>query len=122
MSQCHAFSVGEERKHSAHTDTCREVGGFFVPLLVETIGGWSEKASNTITSIGRFIDQCLGSNSEETMRHLFQRLLISLWKGNSAMWLARSPPPLLLLMVSYNNNNNNNYYYYYYYYRFSERK
>ena len=71
MFQGHALFVGEERKHSAHTDTCREVGVSFVPLLVETIGGWSEKASNTITSIGRLIGQRLDSNSEDTRCHLF---------------------------------------------------
>ena len=65
----------------------------FVPLLVETIGGWIEKASHTITSIGRLLGQRLRFNVGDTTRHLFQRLSISLWKGNSAMWLSRSPTP-----------------------------
>ena len=94
MSQGHALSVGEYRKHSAHSDTCREVGVSFVPLLVETIGGWSEMASQTITSNGRLLGQRLGSNSEDTIRHLFKRLSISLWRGDSTMWLARFPTPL----------------------------
>ena len=94
MSQGHALSVGEDRKHSAHSDACREVGVSFVPLLVETIGGWSEMASQTITSNGRLLGQRLGSNSEDTIRHLFKRLSISLWRGDSTMWLARFPTPL----------------------------
>ena len=52
MFQGHALSVGEEHKLSAHADICQGVGVSFVPLLVETIVGWSEKASHTITSIG----------------------------------------------------------------------
>ena len=94
MSQGHALSVGEYLKHSSHSDACQEVGVSFVPLLVETIGGWSEMASQTITSIGHLLGQCLGLNSEDTIRHLFQFLSISLWWGNSPMWLAHSPTSL----------------------------
>ena len=94
MSKGHALSVGEYHKHSAHSDACREVGVSFVPLLVETISGWSEMASQTITSIGCLLGQCLRSNSEDTIHHLFQCLSISLWRGNSTMWLARSTTPL----------------------------
>ena len=71
MSKGHALSVGEYHKHSAHSDACREVGVSFVPLLVETIGGWSEKASQTITSIDSLLGQRLGSNSEDTTHHFF---------------------------------------------------
>ena len=74
---------------------------------METIGGWSEKASHTITLIGRLLGQCLGSNSEDTTSHLFQCLSRSLYGG---VILPRGslvpPPPLLLLMVSYNSYNN----------------
>ena len=108
MSQGHILSVREDCKHSTHSDDCREVGTSFVPLLMEIIGGWSEMASQTIISIGRLLGQCLGSNSEDTTHHLFQRLSIFLWWGNLTMWFARSPTLLFLLMVSYNNYNNNN--------------
>ena len=99
------------RGRSQDSDACREVGVSFVSLLVETIGGWSEIASQTITSIGHLHGKYQGSNLEDTTRHLFQCLSISLWWGNSTMWVTRSPTPFLLLMVSYNtikNNNNDN--------------
>ena len=91
MSQGHALSVGEYRKHSTRSDACRKIGVSFVPLLVKTIGGWSEMASQTITSIGRLLGWCLGSNPEDTIRHLFQCLSIFLWWDNLTMWLTRSP-------------------------------
>ena len=95
MSQGHALSVGAEHKRSVHSDACREVGVSFAPLLVETIDCWSEKASHTITSIGCLLGQHLGSNAR---RHHTPPLPTSIYlsmKGNSAMWLARSPTPSL---------------------------
>ena len=94
MSQGHALSVGEGCKHSAHSDAYQEVDLSFVPLVVETIGRWSEMASQTITSIGHLLGQSLGFIFEDITCQLFQCLSISLWRGNSTMWLARSPTPL----------------------------
>ena len=116
MSQSHTLSLREDRK---------------TQMLVERLGfpfshfggdyRWLEEiASQTITSIGHLQGKHQGSNLEDTTHHLFQCLSISLWWGNSTMWLTRSPTPFFLLMVSYNNykkiitmimiiiNNNNN--------------
>ena len=87
----HALTVGEERKMAAHAEDCRSVGVSFVPLVVESLGGWSQEASHTISSIGRLQGQRLGIPPSETTRHLFQRLAISLWKGNATLWIRRLP-------------------------------
>ena len=92
------LSVGEECKHSADADACWEVGVSFVPLLVETIDDWSEKASHTITSIGRLLGLDPTPNtphvkSSNACRSVYGRVIL----------LCDSlapPPPLLLLMVS----------------------
>ena len=86
----HPLRVGEERKMVAHADACRSVGVHFVPIVAETLGGWSEGAIDT-TSIGRLQGQCLGIPPPDSTRHLFQRLSISLWKGNTALWIRRQP-------------------------------
>ena len=45
---------------AAHAESCRAVGVSFVPLVVETLGGWSKGAADALTSIGRLLGQRLG--------------------------------------------------------------
>ena len=44
LLQGHALMVGEERKMAAHAAPCQAVGVSFIPLVVEILGGWSERA------------------------------------------------------------------------------
>ncbi len=76
---------------AAHSDACRAAGILFVPLVVETLGGWSDEAIRTIRRIGRQQGQRLGIPPEEITRHLFQWLAISLWRGNATLWIRRQP-------------------------------
>ena len=86
-TQGHALQVGEQRKMAAHSEACRAVGVSFIPLVAETLGGWSEEAAR----IGRLLGQRSGSPPADTTRHLFQRLSVSLWRGNATLWLSRLP-------------------------------
>ena len=90
-TQGHALSVGEERKMVAHDEACQSVGVSFNPRVVETIGGWSDRAADTIRCFGRLLGQRLGIPSYDSTTHLFQRLSICLWKGNSTMWIRSTP-------------------------------
>ena len=92
----HALTVAEERKMAANSESCHALGINFIPLAVESLGGWSSEAIDTISSIGKLQGQCLGISPSETTRHLFQRLAIALWKGNATLWIRRQPsyPPL----------------------------
>ena len=93
--QGHALKVGEQRKMAAHGEECKEAGINFIPIVVETLGGWSIEAIQTIADIGRLQGQRLGITPGDSIRHLFQRLAISLWRGNATLWLNRfstSPP------------------------------
>ena len=40
---------------AAHAAPCQAVGVSFIPLVVETLSGWSERAADTLTSIGRLL-------------------------------------------------------------------
>ena len=84
-TQGHALVVGAERKLAAHVVACRAAGIAFVPLVVESLGGWSNEAADTITKIGRRQGQRLGVPPAESIRHLFQRCAIALWRGNASM-------------------------------------
>ena len=83
--QGHALQVGEDRKMhmAAHADACRAVGVVFVPLVMETLGGWCDEAIWTIRRIGRQQGQHLGIPPAESTRHLFQRL--------ATLWLCHQP-------------------------------
>ena len=70
-TQGHALVVGAERKLAAHAAACRAAGITFVPLVVESLGGWSNEAADTITKIGRLQGQRLGVPPAESIRHLF---------------------------------------------------
>ena len=83
----YALEIGEGWKMAAHAEECREIGITFVPLVVETLGGWCEGAVHTIRDIGKLQGLRLGISPAECTRHLFQRLAISLWKGNASLWL-----------------------------------
>ena len=87
----YALAVGEERKRASHAEACRSVGVSFIPLVVESLGGWSEEAVDTISSIGRLLGQRLGIPPSESVRHLFQRCAISLWRGNAPLWIRCYP-------------------------------
>ena len=88
----YALSICEERKMATHAASCREVGVSFIPLAVESLGGWSDLAAKTISRIGRLLGQKLGIPPSITSRQLFQRCSVSLWRGNAALWLHRFPP------------------------------
>ena len=90
-TQGHALTVGEERKMTAHAEACRSVGVTFIPLVAESIGGWSDGSVATIKSIGRLLGQRLGTPPADSITHLFQHLAICLWRGNASMWIRRMP-------------------------------
>ena len=87
-TQGHAVSVGEERKMAAQAEACCSVGMSFNHLVVESIGGWSDQAVNTIRSFGRLLGQKLGITPADSTTHLFQRLTIRLWMEISSLFLS----------------------------------
>ena len=88
----YALKVAEERKMAAHSTGCRDAGVAFVPLVAETLGGWSKEAVCQISRIGRLMGQRLNTPPAEATRHLFQRLSICLWKGDAVLWARWLPP------------------------------
>ena len=71
----HALAVGENRKMTVHASHCQAVGVSFVPLVIKSLGGWSDLAVKTLSSIGRLLGQRLGIPSD-SVRHLFSSVFI----------------------------------------------
>ena len=65
------------RKMTASFEACREQGIHFLPLPVETLGGWHKTAIDTVTKLARQLARHTGREEGETTRHLFQRLCVA---------------------------------------------
>ena len=67
----------------------------FVPLPMETLGGWHEVTVQEVKKMGSALARHTGADDSDTQRHLVQRLSILLIKGNAALLLNRVPnfPP-----------------------------
>ena len=89
-NQGHALLVAEKRKFPSYGATCQAVGITFIPLVIESLGGVSDMA-DTISSLGRLLGQRLGISPVESTRLLYQKLAISLWRGNASAWIHRCP-------------------------------
>ena len=53
----HSLLIAEERKFAAHGSACQAISISFIPLAIETLGGLSDTASNTISCFGRLLGQ-----------------------------------------------------------------
>ena len=63
----------------------------FLPVPVETLGGWHNTSVDQIRKIGRALARNTGQEENEAIRHLFQRLGVLLVKGNAALMISRVP-------------------------------
>ena len=54
----------------------------------------SEATTTSLSRIGRLLGQRLRVSPADSIRHLFQRCSVSLWRGNAALWLRRFPTGL----------------------------
>ena len=63
----------------------------FIPMPVETLGGWHEMAEQQVKKLGAALARQTGQEEADKVRHLFQRLSVLLVKGNAALFLNRLP-------------------------------
>ena len=87
----HAFNL----KMAKYDDRCAAESICFIPLAVDTFGGWHGAALDAIVKLGRQLARHLGKEEEEVTRQLRQRLSILLTRDNMAMLGSRTPtlPP-----------------------------
>ena len=63
----------------------------FVPLALESLGGWHEAAIREVKKLGGALARHSGAEKSTAIRHLFQRMSVLLVKGNSALIVNRVP-------------------------------
>ena len=87
----HALTHRYNEKMTKHGEPCRGAGMVFIPMPVETLGGWHEQSALQVKKIGSALARQTGQDESEAIRHLQQRLSVLLAKGNAALLLNRSP-------------------------------
>ena len=81
-------------KHSAvNAQNCRDQGVDFQPLVVETLGGWDPDALKFLKEIARIDARRWGKDEAIEIKQFFQRLSISLQRGNAALLIERDVEP-----------------------------
>ena len=70
---------------------CQAQGITFLPIVVESLGGWDERAVGEVKKLASALARNLGENEGETWRKTITRLSILLMKGNSALLSGRIP-------------------------------
>ena len=82
-------------KMAKYDDRCAAEGICFIPLAVDTFGGWQGAALDVLVKLGRQLARQLGKEEEEVTRQLRQRLSVLLTRDNVAMLGSRCPtlPP-----------------------------
>jgi hypothetical protein len=90
-----ALETAVRQKMTKSYDKCRQAGVEFIPLAVETLGGWDQDAISNIRKLGHHLARHSSTDDSSTIRHLFQRLSIFLQRGNAILLLGRRPnfPP-----------------------------
>ena len=87
----YALQQAFNRKCRQTREACEREGMVFIPLPVETLGGWHEAAIVQIKKMRKALANTNGQEENEAVRHLFQRLAVLLVKGNAALFINRIP-------------------------------
>ena len=74
-----------------YLEACEREGLSFIPLPVETLGGWHKSAVDQLRKLAKAQARTTGKEEDKSIRHLFQRLGVLLVKGNAALILNRIP-------------------------------
>ena len=87
----HAYNA----KMGKYDERCAAEGIAFVPLAVDTFGGWHGAALDVLSKLGRQVARQVGKEEEDGVRQLRQRVSVLLTRDNVAMLGSRSPdiPP-----------------------------
>ena len=87
----HALQFAFERKINGAAEDCRREGIAFLPLLVESFGGWHTAAEREVKKLGAALARHTGQEEGQATGHLWGRLGILLQRGNAALLANRIP-------------------------------
>ena len=85
------FCSDSERKINGAEEECRRQGIAFLPMVVETFGGWHPDAKREVKKLGAALARHTGQDETEATSHLWSRMSILLQRGNAAILGNRIP-------------------------------
>ena len=88
-----ASEAAKKRKCDRYATRCTAAGIDFVPLAVDTLGGWEPDALFHLKWIARNTGRRADVDPRTTTRHLLQKLSLLLQRGNAVLLAGRRPPP-----------------------------
>ena len=86
-----AVEHAHKAKLRKYEERCDAEAISFLPLAVDTFGGWHKVGLKTITRLGRQLARNLEKDEDEVVRHLRQRLGVLIVRDNAAMMASRHP-------------------------------
>ena len=86
-----ALEKAFKRKVEGAAQACQEQGISFLPVAVETLGGFHKVAVEQTQRIGAALSRHQGIEENIAIKQLFQRMSITLMRGNAAMIMSRRP-------------------------------
>ena len=72
----HALNTAYSRKMTQTGEACRRAGIVFIPLPMETLGGWHEQTVCQVKKLGYALARHTGQDENEAIRHFSQRLAV----------------------------------------------
>lgn len=88
-----------------YSDRCEAEGIEFIPLIVDTFGGWHKESLEVVSKLGRQVSRQTGKEEEEIVRQLRQRVAILLVRDNVNMFDSRTPSfPQAVIDADVDNN------------------
>ena len=86
-----ALSYAHARKMRGAEEDCRRQGIAFLPLAVESFGGWHQGAVREVKKLAAALARHSGQDEETAGRHSWGRLGMLLQRGNAAILGNRVP-------------------------------
>ena len=92
---CTARILGKRRSISKKLDKswqpCNLQGITFIPVAVESLGGWHKAAIAEVKKLGCAKARQMGEEESVEVQRLFQKLSVALMRGNCALLNNRAP-------------------------------
>ena len=80
-----------KRKVQGAAQACQEQGIAFLPIAMETLGGFHKVAAEQVKRIGVAVARHQGVLETVAVKQLFQRLSLTLMRGNASLVMTRRP-------------------------------
>ena len=87
----HALTIAHSRKMDKSWEPCSLQGITFIPVAVESLGGWHKSAVAEVKKLGCAKARHLGEEESVEVQRLFQKLSVALMRGNCALLNNRAP-------------------------------